>query len=263
MKLAAPLYLLLILPVVFLLIYAYLNKGQGRKVVVASVFILQKLQKKYSLRSKLNFPLRFFYDLLLALLLVLIVAGFSTRNSQKSISILIDNSLSTAAKLGEESIFNQNKSALIAELKREGADDKYQLCWTSPTFQCSESGFSDYQTLLGGLSELEEVRSLDKIDFGVKQLSIADLTFLVTDKTPQGFKSGYRIINSKSRLLNNLAISTISYQRNLSEIKYQVEVDNFSNSPVEDFIYLDFFILDKDKNEWKVSGRRKLDFFVK
>lgn len=80
------------------LVYVYRKRGQGERVVVASTILLRSLKRVAAVRNKFSPPWRFFFELLLLTLLTLAAAGMIDWRGGKDYVLIIDNSLSMAAK---------------------------------------------------------------------------------------------------------------------------------------------------------------------
>lgn len=84
------------------LVYAYRRRGRGTERVVSSLLLLRLLERKSDARRQFHPPPRFFFELLLLLLLVLAAAGIYLRQPPLSVALLLDNSISTAARSSEQ-----------------------------------------------------------------------------------------------------------------------------------------------------------------
>jgi hypothetical protein len=168
-----PAFLGLLPAVIAGLFYAYRRGGKGREIIVSTVFILRELAGVPKSRQKFWPPPRFFLELLCLLALVLAAAGVSSKKFEDKFVILIDNSLSMAARVG-----SVGNSTLIELAKRDAlsflmglsGDKGVKICVTSPILNC----LSDTYVSLGSAQESLENVSVafgeDKIDEGVNSI---------------------------------------------------------------------------------------------
>lgn len=109
-------YLLGLLPLGMAgLYYAYRSVARGNRMIVSSTFILKKLASKVQARTRFKPPPRFYLDLLLVALLALAAAGIYLNTPLQKVTIVIDNSLSSAGSVGSE---NRTQTLLSQILER-------------------------------------------------------------------------------------------------------------------------------------------------
>jgi len=171
---STPLLLSLALPALGLLVYAYLKKGQGQRVIVASTMILQLLRKKSFMRKKFRPPLRFYIELLLILLLLCGIAGLYTLKQGNKIAIVIDNSFSMSATDPESS----RGETLLKRVKREAASyigglnssSQIYLLYSSPHLTPVNSDWISTSSAVAACENIKFVYSADNLDSSLKKI---------------------------------------------------------------------------------------------
>jgi len=185
----SPLLLSLALPALGLLVYAYLKKGQGERVLVASTMILKLLQKKSFMRKKFRPPLRFYIELLLILLLLCGIAGLYAIKQGNKVAIVIDNSFSMSATDPESS----RGETLLARVRREAASyisglnssSKIDLLLSSPRLTPVAPDWMSLSSAASACDNIKFEYSADNLNSSLKKLVAGgrhDQIVVFTDK---------------------------------------------------------------------------------
>ncbi len=125
-----PLGFLFLVPVVAALYYAYLRKRKLKQVIIPSFFLLKDLAREVSNRQRFIPPPRFWFELFALSMLVLCVAGLFSRGESVRYAVLVDNSLSSAYRSGNQKVLDLIKANVLtstASLSGESVFDVYQL----------------------------------------------------------------------------------------------------------------------------------------
>lgn len=86
------------------LVYAYLRRGSAPRRIVSSVLLLKLLPRQPKYRRTFKPPTRFYFELLLLLLLGFGAAGLYFRGTAQRVVVVLDSSLSTAARFGDTTV---------------------------------------------------------------------------------------------------------------------------------------------------------------
>lgn len=159
-----------------LLIYAYLRRGNARPVMVASVFILEQLQNKIFSRKKFIPPLRFFFELLLILLLLAGLSGLFREASGKRYALIIDNSFSMAALDGEQAGAKTRLLTRAVEnagqfLQGLSTGERIELFSSSPMLHSLSSGFVSASAAQALLADVKLAFAADNLEQALRKLS--------------------------------------------------------------------------------------------
>lgn len=187
-----PLALLLTLPAVGFLMYAYMKKGQGLRHTVASTLILSQLKSRVAARRTFRPPPIFFLELLILLLMIVAISGLFKKEPARHIAILIDNSLGMAISQSDTARATLG-SSVLQEAVREArsylggmrSDARIKVLATSPwmkpvsprTLSPAEADFA--------LSEVKQAYGQDRLEFNIRQLFASgkyDHVAVFTDK---------------------------------------------------------------------------------
>ncbi len=184
-----PALLFLGIPIAALLVYAYLRKGRGEQLVVATTLFLRALTHKATSRKQFLPPFRFFFELLLFALLLLALSGVFKNAKGTRVAFLIDNSYSMRAKTIGGTRISEAKRIALAELT------SLPLLSTVSVYTTGKSGFLELADV--GREQAEERLSKIESYYASDQLETA-LDHILTD-------GGYeRIIVVSDRPIQNL-----------------------------------------------------------
>jgi hypothetical protein len=168
--------LLLLLPLAAaVLIYAYLKRGQGRRVLVSTLLLLKEFKRPAPLRKKFIPPPRFFLELLLLTLLIAAAAGISKKGEEERLALVIDNSFGMSAADPQEG----GKARLIDEALKESrlilkalpGTAKVKLFLTSPVMKALSREFDTPAEAAERLDGIETAYAGDFLEAGLLKVS--------------------------------------------------------------------------------------------
>ncbi len=234
---SAPAFLLLAIPVIGGLIYAYLNRGQAKRQIVSSTIIFKQLKNRPSVRQRIQLPWRFFYELLALLILVLSIAGFYWQSPGKYWQVIIDNSLSLSAIADASS--SKNILALnIAQLKNDYQSrirnfSGIKVCVTAPSFECWSDGFQTWDEVISKIEDLKILPANDLLESILSSLTTSpDVELTVYSDYLSNSKQSNKLKLSTVRSggLGNIAITEILLRPNQT---VSVGIQSFVSTPVQ------------------------------
>lgn len=243
----SPFYLLLAIPAIAGLLYAYSKRGKAKKEIVASLIFLESLRKRTVAKKKVRFPIRLFYELLLLLILILIISGVYLSNSHKTIIVLLDNSLSMSAKVNENnstiSLFNKAKHSIENELKANASfSTTAKLCITSPRLECLNSDFTNMSSVISKLDETNISYSADNLELAIKQIQNQSYNnlFVFTDKKLINKKNNkIKLYTQKASPVSNIVLKKVAMVPNSENI--EITVNSHSKLETKASIILNSF----------------------
>lgn len=250
--LASASWLLALVPLTAGLIYLYLRKGRGRRRLVGTLLLLQRVTSVSSARKRFVPPLRFYFDLLVFLLLLLALAGLYRERSDRRITILLDNSLSMQAidqggVLGDRIIDRARKEAqrLVREL---GA--RYDVYVTTPKLRAISEQSLAVADAAAAIAAIQPAWGVDRLAENVQRLAsrggIRELHVFsdrkLTIVPSAGSESGYQglvrmhpLIAAVQRQRNNIGIVSIGWlglKPGADRAKVRVEIRSFADITV-------------------------------
>lgn len=221
---------LILLPlIVAVLIYAYLRQGQSKKIVVPTLMILRALSQVERARQKIRLPWRFFFELMVLLLLLAGATGLYRDKAATVMAIVLDNSLSmslidTTDPLAQSllEIAKRDLSLILAGLP---SNQELEIFTTSPVLKAlSQEALTPSQaTRL--LDAVAVIPGSDDLTTPLKSLAsakrFAKITVL-TDKfvdsasaTPSDSRIELKVIQPQQgrAAAQNIAINEIALER--------------------------------------------------
>ncbi|NLF24695.1 MAG: VWA domain-containing protein [Deltaproteobacteria bacterium] len=244
------------------LIFAYLKRGQGVRVPVATLLILRNLQRHSATRKKFVPPFRFFYELLLLTLLLIGAAGFFKEGEHEQVAILIDNSFSMAARNPTDpatTILENAGSQATRILHSLSGQDKVELFTSAPGLRSITEGLVDPATAARHLSDLRLSYTGDNLEGALARIS-ANPNFkriVVLTGRPVHKKLGAQheqqnldtrvdlqsLISDQMRpLMQNAAISAVHLLRSqASKAGYELtaQVEAYTSQPLDVLVTLE------------------------
>lgn len=134
------------------LFFAYRLRGQAKKVIVGSTFLLAQFAQKAPYRQKVKLPPRFWLELFILLLLVSILSQFILPTTTNRVAVIIDNSLSTASKISERtSVLNEIKSQVGGNLSSFNPTTTYSLFIATSGNERIDGSASEIQSKISAL----------------------------------------------------------------------------------------------------------------
>ncbi len=246
---SSPLWLLAIPLGLAILVYAYLRHGRGEKLVVPTLFILQKLKRTASSRKNFVPPPRFFFELLLLSLLIAGGAGLYLQEEGQKIAVLIDNSFSMKAadpSSGQnKTLFSEAIERASLELSSEPSSSTAKIFSTSPALREINPEFEPVADALELLNEIKPEYAPDNLGPSLHRiLSMPGIQKILvfSDKQPTPDKSPISqtqvVFNSIAPVTRpqNVALTDIYLANNASSSSKKVlkaSVVAYSRSPVE------------------------------
>lgn len=156
------------------LVYAYLRRGTGRRVVVGTLYLLKTLRRPSFSRKKFTPPPRFYLEVVLLLALALAAAGLYREGFGSRIAIVLDNSLSmtrsnprASTALSGLDIALRDARSLVQALSRESSVEVFV---TSPHLRSLSGGLVRAEQALQHLAALEPSYAPDNLDPAVTRL---------------------------------------------------------------------------------------------
>ena len=237
------------------LIWIYLRRGRGKQVLVSSVLLLRGLRSPSSSRKRFVPPLRFFFELLIVAALIAALAGLFRQNKLTRYAVVIDNSLSMAARQSPDqeqisllSAALQSADTLVGSLEDEAEIEIFQ---TSPEFLSLTDGLQDARKARAALHNVELAYADDNLQSIIDKLSLEDSfekAFIFSDHPvidsplSMGAAQDRRIIIRDLRAQgaqsprSNAALTDIGWRRNFDADGRQdlsVTLEAFSGSPLK------------------------------
>lgn len=232
----APSFLLLAIPAIGFLVYAYLSRGKAKRQLVSSTIIFKQLKNKPSIRQKIQLPWRFFYELLALLLLILAIAGFYWQSPGKYWQVIIDNSLSlsaTADASSSKNILELNLAQLKNDYKTRAKNfSGIKVCVTAPSFECWSDGFQTWDSIVTKLEGLQTYPASDLLESILSSLSTSrevDLTIYSDYLSHSKQSNRLKLSTVRTGSLGNVAVTEVLSKPNLT---VSVGVQAFVATPV-------------------------------
>ncbi|MBX7136428.1 MAG: VWA domain-containing protein [Oligoflexia bacterium] len=252
------------------LIYAYLRRGRGNKVLVGSTLILKLIKSQSSSRRKFLPPLRFFFELLLMLLLLGAVGGFFIEDNAQRIAILIDNSLSMAAAepAGAESLIDMARARAADFLRQLPSSARVELFAACPDSRSLSEGFGGANAALALLEEVKAEYCSDSLNAAARKLLAKDdysKVVVLSDKALH--ETSDPNLNAKLLVItvqhpkagSNLMLKSVEVIASPTEGSREIGVDlvSFANRSAQLDLRLEgYTALDKDEPLKLVGARR-------
>ena len=226
------------------LFYAYRRRGRGVRVTVPTLLLLRQLQRQVIARKRFIPPLRFFFDLLIGALLVFAAAGMFREKSTRHIAIVIDNSLSLAARQHGQTLLDSATQSAASYLRYLGSDQSVKLFVTSPSLRHLHNDFLPPGEASAALKNLTPAFGTDNLEATALKL-LADQQFdrvaVFSDRplhlrSTQPEKLEWMVVRPASFSPGNLAVSGISLRENATEpgrVILTVTVAAFIDQPLE------------------------------
>ena len=232
----APKFLLLFLPVILGLIYAYLQRGKAKKRIVSSLLLLETLRKRAKAKSKVKLPFRFFFELLFLSILILAVSGLNLNFVSQKVLIFIDNSLSMSAKYRElnsvVTVYDKAKSELLDNIEiTKSLSNKYKICLSVPNIKCLSDNYQSIGSIKAQLEKIKIYRAKDNLSIKLSEISSKQdysTLFILSDKKFK-YDDTNRIkqISGRNQFLGNIAIGEVFLSSSDKELI--VEVNSYQN----------------------------------
>jgi hypothetical protein len=171
-----------------LLVYVYRKRGESGRTIVSAIFLFEKLPRVTPARRKFVPPLRFWLELLLFALLTTAAAGLVASRSGKHVALVVDSSMSMAAKGGSGlSRLETAKRALLTDLSLASSADRFSVYSLGTTLKrVSESGI-DSGGVGPALDAIQPTYTVDRVSTLVGSLlgdATYDSVWLYTDRQP-------------------------------------------------------------------------------
>ncbi len=213
----SPFYLALLPVVAASLFYAYRRGGKGREVVVATTFILRELVGIPKIRQKFWPPPRFFLELLTLIALILGAAGIASQKFDDAVVVLIDNSMSMAAKsgdIGNEELLELAKRDAVTYLGGLSLGKGAKVCVTSPALKCLTDNVTSTSDAASMIDDIRIAFGEDRIEASIVSLLAKEINsqlVVFSDKqpaesSPQNKRVRYRGSKELTKPLQNIAI---------------------------------------------------------
>lgn len=237
----APYYLLISVPLLLGLLYAYRQKSNKNYKKVSTLFLFEKLRSRSLIAQKIKLPWRFLAELLAFILLLLALAGLGMPAKASKIAVIIDNSLSMSAQNGAKSLLESAKAAAIAGLASLPADAQVAVY---------NSSIEKFVSVAEARNQINAIKINSTASFEQKTKNAAEAgiyheIYAYSDSIPDG-SGGHPSIfykNVKAGPLKNLAISNARWETpgNIS-----LEIVNFSNAVANYEIQLELYSVSGD-----------------
>ncbi|RIL12153.1 MAG: hypothetical protein DCC75_00975 [Proteobacteria bacterium] len=253
---------------VLLLAWAYFRRGSGKRVIVASLLLLQNFRRPAESRKKFVPPKRFFLDLALLACLLLAAAGLFLRNSAEKIAILIDNSLSmaAAAQSGGRSRFDLALDA--AKARAASLPGTFQVFQSAPALtQIDKAGLSASEAA-DSLRKIEVKYAPDNLEQSVVKLlgdPSLDRIIVVSDRKPAQMppfaepKLEFPALGDGQLTSQNLAVGEVAFDRSSPDGGGRLAADLVSHAGVKSSIALKVFGLIAEAGDWSLIEKRELE----
>lgn len=187
-SLAWPLGLSLIPLTLAILVYAYRRRGRGQTHRIGSTFLLKKFARPYVARSKFSPPWRFFFEVLISLLLILAISQLFMLDSSKEVAIVIDNSFSSFARLDSgKRIIDELKERASVYIRSAQHDSKFVIYTLSQNSKKLTPDPLYASRALSQLDEIEPTYSDDNIEVGLRKIALDRQYYSIqifSDKAP-------------------------------------------------------------------------------
>lgn len=244
--LTTPSLLWLLPAVLFGLVYIYRMRGQAQRVLVASTLLLSQLKRKSNSRKIFVPNTRFWYELLVLILLLLLAAGISYISESRRVIVVIDNSLSMSQRDGSSVNFLKADSGLLLNLALEQArshllsydPSQVRVFALAPSLTEITEGWSSVARAEKALEQIQIKSARDDLENSLARL-IRDLAtnneqlIVFTERSFTGAldsKNSAVIIKNvlgQDKRLQNIALEDLS----LSAQNLSVTVRSYAQSP--------------------------------
>lgn len=234
-----PLMLLFGVPAIAALIYAYLRRGKGKRVIVASTLIMAALQKSPSSRERFVPPLRFFFELLLLLLLLAGAAGLYSYGDSSRISIIVDNSMSMSAQDQSrrgKTLLEVAKQEARVQAQLQSSNSTFHIWVTSPSLRLLTNEFTNKGEALKVIDSVQQAFGADALASAIDHVDSREAyakVIVVSDKKPQ-FSSAESRVSFKSigAPIENIAITNLSFKQKIKgeKSKLTATIQSFASS---------------------------------
>ena len=160
--------------IVGLLIAAYLRRGRGARVAVATLLFLRLLKNRPASRRRFVPPFRFFYELLLLLVLLAGASGLFRRGNEQKLAVLLDNSFSMSLSSPKEvissNLLSVAKQGAAAYLGGLNSATRVEVFVTSPGLQSVSNGLVGAAAAADCLESIDFAFAADNLENALRRL---------------------------------------------------------------------------------------------
>ena len=239
------------------LIYAYLRRGQGTRIPVATLLILRDLQRSSTSRKIFAPPFRFFFELLLLTILLLGAAGLFREGGNEQTAVIIDNSFSMAAidpsAVTGETLIESARGQARRMTRSMSSRARVEIFASSPVLGSITEGLTAPSAAAEQISKVKPVCSGDNLETALARLS-ADTGYSrvavftgrpIADREGRNAAASGRdrrfelqsmVPPQRESLMQNVAISDIHLRRSSGagrRYDLSVQVEAYTLQPVE------------------------------
>lgn len=177
--------LLWLLPAVLAgMVYVYRMRGQAQRVLVASTLLLSQLKRKSNSKKIFVPNTRFWFELLVLILLLLLAAGINYVSDSRRLIVVIDNSLSMSQRDGSSVNYLKADSGLLLNRALEEArshllsydPSQVRVFALAPSLTEITEGWSSVARAEYALEQIQIKSSRDDLENSLARL-VRDLTF--------------------------------------------------------------------------------------
>lgn len=220
-----------------LLLLVYRRASSGEPMEIPTLFLLRHFVTDAQTPRRFLPPIRFFFELLLLLLLTFAASGLSLKNRGKRSILVVDNGFQTAAWSGAssqvlEELLDQARGSLRTTL----AHDAVLVLATAPRLHPLTDGFVSSSSAASSLGSLTPVYASGELKTKLSEVAARDDAERIVVASPQpielgeGMRDRSLLLPVGSPHLNNLAIGKM-WQNGENEIA--VELHSFSTERAE------------------------------
>jgi hypothetical protein len=254
------------IPILVVMVYAYLRKKKLQPVLVPSLFLLKDMTTVISKRRRFLPPRRFWIELLLLALLLICLAGFFHKRENVRYAAVLDNSLSTAAEARGATLLDLSKEQLLSNIKTLPGSALFDLYRTSPRLERVGGVGLSVTALSSVLDQIQSVYSADNFDKIISQVMQRDsyqglllftdqkFTFVSETPEPQRFASAHSVLVENGAKIDNIALSNIVSSPAGDQI--QVAVTSYAKAITSFSLILEGF--DNTIGSWRAINSEKL-----
>lgn len=213
----APHVLYLFLLLASILVYIYIKFYSNKKIYFPSFFLLSSKDETLKEGKKINFPKRFFYELLILLIFTLLLAKITPISKNNNYLFFLDNSFSTKVKISKfKTSFNNIQESALKNLALLPNISKIRIKTTD--------GF-DSQKFLNKIEAKKAIQILEpsyssdmlnKISFNSKEYKN---TFVFSDRDLISKSDNIKVVSSPlSSNICNFSISNLSINEDILNV---------------------------------------------
>lgn len=211
-----------------LLLFVYRRTASGEPMEIPTLFLLRHFVSEAQTPRKFLPPIRFFFELLLLLLLTLAASGLSLRNQGKRSILLVDNGFQTAAwSSGSSRVLQELLDQARGSLRTTLANDAVLVLATAPRLHPLTDGFVSTGTASSALNSLGPVYAGGELKTKLSDIASREDADRIVVASPQpielaeGMRERSLLLPVGSPHLNNLAIEKM-WQNGQHEIAIQL-----------------------------------------